>query len=233
MLTYKGETSEGRFTVRKVTRSVLPPSQLKMVEVDGKAGAMFISKKHGVKQIDVEIAIIGDYVNKKRDIADWLDAEKPEALILSDEPDKTDFAILSDSTDMDEILDNGFGTLTFLCPDPYSIGAEKTHNLASGNRTVTYNGTAQVYPTLTVTFSTNQTAFEISNGEVKMRIEANLTTASTLVIDMNTGKITINGTLNQQTMTLDSDYFPLKKGTNALTISAGASVVVRYKERFK
>jgi predicted phage tail component-like protein len=233
MLNYKGVSSEGKLKVLKVTRSVLPPSVLKMIEVDGKAGAFFVSKRHGVKKIEVEVIIIKDYVSKKREIADWLDAEKPEALILSDEPNMTDFAILSEETDMDEILDTGRGTLVFLCPDPYSIGAERTRTLVAGGNTVSYSGTAPTFPELTVTFTTNQSSFEITNGEDKVRIEANLTTASTLVINFQTGKITINGTLNMQTMTLDSDFFPLKKGNNALTVSTGASVSLKYKERFK
>jgi predicted phage tail component-like protein len=233
-ITYKGVSSQGKLKVLKVTRSVLPPSQVKLLDVEGRSGAFFISKKHGVKKIDVEFVVIGDELRDNiRDIADWLDAEKPEALICSDEPDKTDFAILDGETDLDEQLKAGFGTLTFICPDPYSIAASRTVNLVAGSNTVTYNGTAPTYPKVTATFTTAQTSFEISNGKEKVKINASLATTSKLVVDFNTGKITINDTLNLQTLTLDSDFFPLKKGSQTLTVSAGANVSLTYNERFK
>jgi predicted phage tail component-like protein len=236
--TYKGTSSQGLLKVLKVTRSVLPPSQLKTLEVDGRSGAYFISKKHGIKRIAFEVALISnsetDLRSDVRTLADFLDADKPEALVCSDEPDKTDFAILDGETDLDEIVKVGFGTINFICPDPYSQGNTiVTKNLVAGSNSVTYNGTAPVYPTMTVTFTASVTSFEISNGTKKMHIDASMGTTSTLVIDCNTGKITINNVLNLQTITLDSDFFPLVKGTQTLTVSAYANVTLSYKERFK
>jgi predicted phage tail component-like protein len=238
MLNYKGISSEGKLKVLKVTRSVLPPSSNKLMEIDGKSGALFISKKHGVKKIEVEIAIVGDYVSKKREIADWLDADKPEALVIEDEPDKTDFAIIDGDTDMDEILDNGFGTINFICPDPYSVGADRTHSF--GTVTVdwsvydlVYNGTAPVFPLVTATFNAPTTYFEMWLGEDFVKVQYNFQAGTVLEIDMNTGKVSINGTVNMQTLTLDSDFFPLKKGTNTLSASEFVDVEVSYKERFK
>jgi predicted phage tail component-like protein len=237
-ITYKGASAPSYLKVLRVTRSILPPSKLKMLEIDGMNGAFFISKTHGVRKIEVEIAIVGDSTSDlrvdTRAFAEWLDADKPEALVFSDEPDKMDFAILDGDTDLDSILKLGTGVLTFICPQPYSVGpARSVTGLTTGTKTVTYNGTAQTYPMFTVTFSAAQTFFEISNGTEKIRINASLGTTSTLVIDCQTGKVTINGVLNQQTISLDSDFFALKKGTNSLTISAGATVRVDYTEKFK
>jgi predicted phage tail component-like protein len=229
MLNYKGIASDGKLKVLKVTRSVLPPSSNKLMEIDGKSGALFISKKHGVKKIEVEVAILGDYVSKKRDIADWLDADKPEALILSDEPDKTDFALIDGDTDMDEILDNGFGTITFICPDPYSVGADRTVNAG----TINYGGTAETFPVVTATATASASQFSITNGDDNVTVNAPVVAGDVLMIDMSKGKVTKNGTLIMSTVTFESEFWSLKKGTNTVTSSAGFTTVLDFKERFK
>lgn len=238
-ITYNGiSSSDGNFLkVVKVTRSVLPPSQLKTLEIDGRNGGLFVSKKHGMKRIEVEVAIIGNSPENLRSnvraMADWLDADSPKSLVCSDEPSMTDYAILDGETNIEEMVKYGFGTLVFLCPSPYSEGASQTKSLVAGANTLTYAGTAPVYPTMTVTFASSQTFFEVSKGTSKVRVTATLGTTTTLVINFDTGKITINGTLNQQTLSLDSDFFALTKGANSLTVSAGASVSVTYKDKFK
>jgi predicted phage tail component-like protein len=233
MFTYKGISSEGKMRVVKVTRSVLPPSQLKMLEIDGKAGAYFISKKHGVKKIDLEVVILGDYVNKKRDIADWLDAMKPEALNISDEPNMTDFAILDGETDFDEILDNGFGTITFICPDPYSYGDERSVTLFAGNDSIFNGGTAPSFPTITFNISSSTTSVKIetTDGDY-FEVKDDFVIGDVLVIDMEKGKVTRNGTLIMTKVTLESDFFSLKAGTTDF-IGTTAQGSARFFERFK
>jgi predicted phage tail component-like protein len=233
MLNYKGISSDGKLKVLKVTRSVLPPSSNKLMEIDGRSGALFVSKKHGVKKIEVEIAILGDYVNKKREIADWLDADKPEALILSDEPNMTDFAILDGETDMDEILDNGMGKLSFICPDPYSFGGERSVSLFTGDDSIFSGGTAPSYATFTFNIPSTMSSvkFETTDGDF-FEVKDSFVAGDVLVIDMGKGKVTKNGTLIMSKVTLESDFFPLKAGTTSFT---GTTVQgsVRFIERFK
>jgi predicted phage tail component-like protein len=231
MLNYKGISSDGKLKVLKVTRSVLPPSSNKLMEIDGRSGALFVSKKHGVKKIEVEIAILGDYVNKKREIADWLDADKPEALILSDEPNMTDFAILDGETDMDEILDNGMGKLSFICPDPYSFGGETSASIAVGVDTVHNTGTAPSFPVITFNLTASTSSVKVQNGDFHVEVKDNFVAGDVLVIDMKTGKVTRNGTLVMSKVTLESEFFPLTVGEN--TFNSTAQGIVTYDKRFK
>jgi predicted phage tail component-like protein len=242
MLTYKGISLEGKLKVLSVTRSLLPSSQLKTLELDGKAGGIFISKKHGMKKIEVEVAVIGatpeNLREKVRELADLLDSEQPEALVFDDEPHLTDFAILEGETDMEEQLKLGTGAITFLCPNPYSVGAERSHSFETTTfdwkvYDLVYNGTAPVYPKVTVTFNGATTYFEMWLGENFVKVEFNFQAGTVLEMDFNTGKVLINGTLNLQALTLQSDFFPLKKGTNTISTSEFAGVVVSYNERFK
>lgn len=170
-ISYKGVDSPASLRVLKVTRSILPPSVLKTMEIDGKAGAYFISKKHGAKKIEVEVAIIGtndiDMRNQVRAVAQWLDADKPEALILDDEPTLTDYAILEDETDLDEILQLGTGTITFLCPNPFSEGANTIVTL-SDSQEITPDGNHETYPKIHVAFMSASTNCTIEKFGMKL-----------------------------------------------------------------
>jgi predicted phage tail component-like protein len=239
--TYKGVSSIGKLKVLKVTRSLLPPSQNKFLEIDGMSGAKFISKKHGIKKIEVEVAIIDDaLMSQVREVADWLDADQPEEFIASDEPTLKDFAILDGDIDLDEVFKVGFGTLVFLCPDPYSIGAEKTVSLTAGTtKTFTMEGTARSFPIVTATANSASSSFVVSRGDDKgnddkVEIIFNFVGGEVVEIDFNTGKVTINGTINQQTITLDSDFWSLTpKSNNYIWSSSGFTSSLVYKERFK
>jgi predicted phage tail component-like protein len=231
MLNYKGISSEGKLKVLKVTRSVLPPSSNKLMEIDGMSGALFVSKKHGVKKIEVEVAIIGDYVNKKREIAEWLDSDKPEALVIEDEPDKTDFAIIDGDTDMDEILDNGLGTIGFICPDPYSFGQQLSSSIAVGTDSVHYGGTAPTFPVITFNLTAPTSSVKVQKGDLFVEVTDSFVAGDELVIDMKTGKVTRNGTVIMSKVTLESQFFPLTKGAN--TFNSTAYGIVSYVERFK
>jgi predicted phage tail component-like protein len=238
-MTFNGVSSDAYpyLKILKVGHSVLPSSNISMVDVAGRAGSYFVYKRLGTRTIEVEVAIVGTsqsyFRSKVRELADWLDVDKPTALSFSEDPTISYYAIVDGDTSIDQILAIGTGTIKFICPDPFAYGASRTVSLVTGPNTVTYNGTADAYPVMTVTFSSAQTSFEVSNGTEKIHIDADLATTSTLVIDFSLGKITINDVLNMQTLSLDSDFFPLKKGTNTLTVSAGANVSMTYNERFK
>lgn len=237
MFTYKGITSEGRVRVLNVSRTLLPSSEVTTTDIEGNVGLYFVKKTHGVRVIRMDLAIIGDtpedLMDRVEDVADWLDADKPEPLVLNDSPDRTFYAIVQGDTSLDEQLKYGFFTVEFICPDPYSYGAERTENLVSGVNSITYNGTAPTYPTMTITFPSAIPNIQIDNGEDIMELTYSFDTTTTLEINSQTGKITINGEINSQIMSLTSDFFPLKKGSNTINVSEGASIVMKYKERFK
>lgn len=235
MLKYKGIDSKGQVRVLEVSRALLPSSVVQTMDIEGKAGSYFLRKTHGVRSIEVEMAILGDspedLMDRAEQVADWLDSEKPEPLVFEDEPEKTYFAIVDGAVDLDEQLKNGFFSVSFLCPDPYAYGVEKQHNLNEGQNVVNYQGTAPVYPTIETTFSVAKNDFIISNGEDKVEIEFPFEAGTVLELDFHTGKVLVNGSLNLPIMTLDSDFFPLKKGDNTITVSSNS--LVTYKERFK
>lgn len=236
--TFKGKQAPSSVRVMSVTRSILPTSDLKMMEVSGQAGSYFIKKKHGVRQIEVELAVIGstpeDMRAKVRELAGFLDSDKPEPLVLPDEPNLTDYAIVEGDTQLEEILKVGMGTVVFICPKPFSTGEEViqtvTHNVP-----FTVNGTAETFPETTIKFSSPATRVKIELGDEFVELVDSFTTDDVVVINHNTGKIMVNGSIAQSILTLDSDVFSLKVGSNIAKISTDgtASVTMKYNEMWK
>lgn len=236
--TYKGETSPSFLKVMKVTRSILPPSEVKMLTVEGASGSYFVKKRNGVGKIEVEVAIVGDSPKNLRQnvriLAGFLDAEKPEPLVFADEPDLTDFGIVDGDTDVDEIFRVGTGTITFLCPKPYSQGLKKEFNVQH-KTPFTVGGTAETFPVFKLTFTAAASYVKLKNGEEFVELRDSFTTGDVVVVDTQTGKITVNGSLSPTILTLDSDFFSLKPGTNSLEITTDGTVTVsmNYNEMWK
>lgn len=243
MFTFNGTSSKGKLKVIGVTRSILPPSSNKVIEFDDRSGGFFVSKKYGMKQIIVSVMVIGaNSANMRarvRDIAGWLDTEQPEVLIFDDEPNMRDFAILDGSTDLEEELKLGTGSLTFICPDPFSFGSERTVNLTTnGTTTVANAGTAETFPVVRATVTAPANKFTVTRKDSKGRSEQvtvnhAFATGDVLEIDMSKGKVSINGNVRMASVAPESDFWDLKKGNNTVDCPAGFTATVRYTERFK
>jgi predicted phage tail component-like protein len=85
-------------------------------------------------------------------------------------------------------------------------------------------GNAPTLPIFTVTFGASATFYEIANGDgEKIRVIYNFVSGDELVVDHVNNLVTINGTVNNQTITVDSDFFKLKPGTNELIMNHDAT----------
>lgn len=234
MFTFKGETSISHgLRETAVKHTVLPPISAKTIELPFHDGVLDFGRVYGSRTIEVTVGLkgstYGDLRSKTRQIARWLDSEKLQPLIFSDEPNIQYMARVSEDTSIDQLLYYGETTIKFLVPKPFGEDVhETTMNISSG-QTINYDGTRACYPVFMVTTTNALSDFQISNGSEKVKIVTELPVGSNLVIDMNTGKVTLNGTVIQQTITIDSDFFPLKVGSNVINFSSGATVQMKYK----
>lgn len=243
MFTFKGIASSSHLRELKVGHSVLPPSNVKMLEIEGKAGAYFLKKTHGVRTITVEVAVIGTSQSnlraKVREIADWLDSDKPEKLYFSDEPDVYYMAILSEETDLEQIVNLGTGELTFICLDPYAFRYNVNVSLTAGaTKTVPYYGTAKTFPVITATATVATNLLLISRGDNfgnddKVELTHSFAVGDVVEIDMEKGTVKVNGTINMPIVTLDSDFWSLSKGDNFVWASGNFTYSLKYTERLK
>lgn len=229
--------------VSTISRPVLPPREHILIDIPGMAGAILGQKKTGVKAIVVTVHIFGDtkaQIRQKVDkLADLLMTENVAPLVFDDEPNKTYYAIVADETPFDELSVLGTAEITFLCPDPYAKGAAKTSTLtAGGSKAVVNTGNAPALPKFTATFTKAATycQFGLSGETAKIKIVYAFKIGDVLIIDHEQNLITINGTVNNQTITLDSDFFTLPAGSksiwNTMSDATAATVKVDFVERW-
>lgn len=131
------------------------------------AGAHLSHSKRQVREIGVPVFILADSFSDlqelKEDMASWLIHDEPKELIFKDEPERTYYAVVDGGLDLDELIRWGEGTITFICPDPYKYGPEKTYKLDDVS-TIENKGTAEAEPIFELT-AKEKTAFAmISNG---------------------------------------------------------------------
>jgi predicted phage tail component-like protein len=157
MFTFKGVTSTAMGVIeRSVTHSILPPINHRYVKYGTRDGAFDTGRSFGMRTIEVVIGLSGtsytDLRAKARNVAEWLNSDKPESLIFSDEPDKQYFARVVDTTELEETLYYGEATITFICPDPFAEGLTLVRaTLPNDNQTsLTVDGTTKVYPKITL-----------------------------------------------------------------------------------
>jgi predicted phage tail component-like protein len=132
--TFNGVHSGAFLTVNAKPRSIAPPITHKTTKVPNRPGAYDRGKELGMRTFKIAItlneATQAAYNANKRDIAAWLVTDEPEALVFDDEPTKTYYARLAGETNLSEIYRLGQGELTFVAPDPYAYGPERTQTIA-------------------------------------------------------------------------------------------------------
>ena len=206
-------------------------------QVPGRPGAHLI-KKTKVEPRPLPIPVyfkaesIADLQKMKEELAAWLIHDDPKPLVFDDEPDRTYYAIVDGSFDVEEFVRTGKGTIPFICPDPYKYGEEKTVPINSGGRIVN-NGTVDTNPVLTITFTAATNNFEITCGSKMVRVIYNFIKNDVLTIDMDKRKVLINNVVNMTAYAWDSQPFSLTPGNNTLTFTAGVDAKVTYRERWK
>src|SRR5690606_38633443 len=69
--------------------------------------------------------------SKIREVNRWLLTDEPKKLVLTDEPNLYYNAIVTDKISVEEILEHGFLTIQFYCPDGYAFGETKNQRVSN------------------------------------------------------------------------------------------------------
>ncbi|MCM3620516.1 phage tail family protein [Sutcliffiella horikoshii] len=132
------------------SRSPWTPVIRNVLQPPGMAGGHHVSTKYEVRveRVPVEIKNHGfdSFERLKEDLAAWLITETACELVFDDEPDRIRYAMVEGSLDLDELIERGKGTITFICPDPYKYGPEKVAEFPSDGVTLNYAGTVETGP---------------------------------------------------------------------------------------
>lgn len=131
-------------------RSAFAPVKRNLLTVPGVPGAYLESTDTEVRIIQQPITINAkDRLDERKleeDLSAWLITSQPEELIFDDEPDRIYYAVVDGSLDIEDIVNFGQGTITFVCPNPYKHTKEFTAQFKNDFLTIRNHGTAEAKP---------------------------------------------------------------------------------------
>lgn len=236
MIIFNGYDFTNDLRITNIDRSILPPISIISKPIVGKAGSVFQKRKIESAVFAADFIIIQDSLTnlraKARFLAAKFNTETPQKLYFKDEPDKYVYAIITDTTELEETLAIGRGTIKFFVPEPIYYGATKTQNIISGT-TYTNAGTYKTEGILTITLSANVSFLNVTlleTGEF-IYLEDSFISGDVIVIDFENEKVTKNGTLIMNKLYLTSDFFAIPVGSFRITFNAGTASLT-YVERW-
>lgn len=142
-----------------INRDVMPERINTSIEVPQRHGAYYTGHRYGIRKVSIEYLIIGDDLNNLEDfkkvLAKALDLERPAKLQFSDEPDRFLYAVLDGTTEVTEVLNDGRGTLNFVCHDPFYYSTTEKEFTADANGLMVINnqGTISTEPRFELDFT--------------------------------------------------------------------------------
>lgn len=212
----------------KVRRPIMPPVDATFESVPGRHGEIFKGACRGGYDLPVEIWL---RTEDRREVADvrhklaaalWTD--EPAPLYLPDDPTRYLLAIVSGSTDLDEITDDcPTTTITFHVGDPDFYGQKRRMEVEAGNVGINAGGNRPTFLKVTAKPSAGS-SWRMTNSDTGefVEVDAELTASSTIRIDMESERATVN---NQTApVTIDSDFFEIE-GRCHLNIASGTAVL--------
>lgn len=226
------------FKILDIRRSILPPQNIVSKKIPGGNRSVFVKQEDEEDIIEVDIEVMESTRvlkrSKIREVASKLHGKELAILILSDEPDKYDLAILTADTELKEIYTIGTTTLKFLRPEPRSYG-DVIYEVLDGtilNNNGTYESKNGI---ITVQFNSNSTYLEITlldTGEF-LYIEHDFIIGDEVVIDLKAESIKKNGYLIMDDLYLESDFFSIPSGDyeisiNPIDLTAALSYIERW-----
>lgn len=127
---FNGKRNPNVIPLQGKKRPAWAPLERTFLEVPYYPGGRLLRTQTKMRKILVPIALLYDSAEEaeklKEEIADWLITDQPCELIFDDEKDRTFLAVVDETLDLDQLVDLGEGSLTFICPMPYKLGKEQT-----------------------------------------------------------------------------------------------------------
>lgn len=236
--------------VENVTRQMVPSLRDSYLDVPGRAGSWLFEEAAGDRSVAIRFALVGDDIAGRRaavrEVGRFLYAPGRRKLIISDEPDRFDWARISEAPTADELLRRGRAEATFRT-GPYSEStAIQTDTIAaSGDLTVpAEDGLAdELVPVVVVTATAAIAGFTLTTNGVDlvygsaMALGAKVTINS-IAATVTTGDSTdtdlvgdFDGALLAMTA-VDGDFPTLTVGANPIVLTAGISTSWEWRSRY-
>jgi predicted phage tail component-like protein len=165
--TFNGMRKDYVMTISK-RRTYWAPVRRQLLTVPNRPGAYLSGTDTDVRIIEVHIEISAlnaeDLCKVSEDLASWLITDEPAELVFDDEADRIYYAVIDGTFSPEEVVSHGYGTVTFICPDPYKYGVEKAVSFANIGSFVS-EGTVEADPVIRCEIKADTTFVAVSDGE--------------------------------------------------------------------
>lgn len=159
-------------------RPTWAPMKRNLLQVPHYPGARLLHTQTDMRILNVPVGIEADSIAElqriKEDLTEWLCTEQPCELIFDREPNRSYLAMVDGSLDLDEFINLGQGVITFICPMPYKLGAQRAEDFELDGRGLIANvinpGTVESHPIIEVEVEKPSTFLDVWNGEDYFRI---------------------------------------------------------------
>ena len=222
--TFNGISSDSfGIIVRDIKRPLLPGQNDNYLQIPGRHGSYLFNRELNDRIIEIDCVLADDTMeslrNKLRQIAVWLYVDERKPLSFADELDKYYLAKLDGVIDVEQIIAIGQFTLRFRC-EPFAYG-EDVNGFFEGDTVVVNNpGTFEAQPIFKATFTASTSEWKVNLDTNYIRIVNDFQSGDVLVVNTETGAITINGgkALNKLDWQ-NSEFFAIPPGENTLAIT--------------
>ena len=166
---FAGQNLNDFCKVLNVTKTILPPRENFSKEVPSMMGTYFTGFKYGVREITLEVALVGisreDLATKIRALADVLDVKNPSKLEINDEPNLYYYAVLDGDTKFEKKFNTATCELKFICHNPvaYSQTWKTFQANATNIFTIENDGTTDTTCIVDVDFENDSCFFQCTN----------------------------------------------------------------------
>jgi predicted phage tail component-like protein len=165
--TFNNDRKDYVMTIGK-RRTYWAPIKRQLTTVPNRPGALLSGTDTDVRVIEVDVEVSGDSAEELRkhaeDFAAWLITDEAKELVFDDELDRVYNAVIEGTFSADEIVSHGYGTITFICPDPYKYSEEKAVEFANVG-TFMVNGSLESDPVIRCEIKADTTYVAVSDGE--------------------------------------------------------------------
>lgn len=173
---FNGKRNPNVIPLQGKKRPAWAPLDRMFFEVPHYPGGRLIRTQTKMRKILVPIALLYDSAEEaeklKEEIADWLVTDQPCELIFDDEKERTFLAVVDETLDLDQLVDLGEGTLTFICPMPYKLGKEQTVDFKKDVSGLVANvqnkGTVHSNPIIEIDITKPNTFLDVWFGETSL-----------------------------------------------------------------
>ncbi|MGN4739062.1 distal tail protein Dit [Bacillus cereus group sp. MYBK227-1] len=173
---FNGKRNPNVIPLQGKKRPAWAPLDHMFLEVSHYPGGRLLRTQTKMRKILVPIALLYDSAKEaeklKEEIADWLVTDQPCELIFDDEKDRTFLAVVDETLDLNQLVDLGEGTLTFICPMPYKLGKEQTvdfkKDVSGLVASVQNKGTVHSNPIIEIDITKPNTFLDVWFGETSL-----------------------------------------------------------------